>query len=131
MYRENALDPATLFLSFPKEKKEIKKERKNFLLTHIKSFPFLLKKKEETRTKTKTNTRRDKIPFFLLSEIGSFESSETDRRRRWFAESSDSQKSLISDADSRRISEELLRKENVNYAAQKFHRHQLCVPTQY
>ena len=72
MYRENALDPATLLLSFPKEKKEIKKERKNFLLTHIKSFPFLLKKKEETRTKTKTNTRRDKIPFFLLSEIGSF-----------------------------------------------------------
>ena len=54
MYRENALDPATLLLSFPKEKKEIKKERKNFLLTHIKSFPFLLKKKEEeTRTKPK------------------------------------------------------------------------------
>ena len=69
MYRENALDPATLFLSFPKEKKEVKKERKNFLLTHIKCFQFLLKKEE---TKTKTKTMRDNIPLFLLSEIGSF-----------------------------------------------------------
>lgn len=53
MYRENALDPATLLLSFPKEKKEIKKERKNFLLTHIKSFPFLLKKKKRQEQRLK------------------------------------------------------------------------------
>jgi len=59
VYRENALDPATLHLHFPKEKKEIKKERKNFLLTHMRSFQFLLKKK-----RLEQRQRQAMIPLF-------------------------------------------------------------------